>query len=183
MVYWGRAHGRDQFGGAGEWCTASLRPRGPDGTKTRIDELVPFTYTVTMFGGRRQWFMCLKCGRRAAGYLEDAISMPTMLWSRIRLHEPPHQPAIDRAVRLRKRVVVVALLMEKTFRRNRRACAGEPIGRLHQCVLWQRFARWLEARDVPQQARTCQMLGRPARTHPARHFRHPLGSARSSKPN
>jgi hypothetical protein len=40
------------------------RLTGRDGTKTNINELVPFAYTATMFGGRRQWFMCLKCGRR-----------------------------------------------------------------------------------------------------------------------
>ena len=28
-----------------------------------VDELVPFTYTPAMFGGRRQWLRCLKCGR------------------------------------------------------------------------------------------------------------------------
>jgi hypothetical protein len=27
---------------------------GRDGTKSSIDELVPFTYTATMFGGRRE---------------------------------------------------------------------------------------------------------------------------------
>jgi hypothetical protein len=35
-----------------------------DGTKTIIDELVPFACTATMFDGRRQWFMCPKCRRR-----------------------------------------------------------------------------------------------------------------------
>jgi hypothetical protein len=34
-----------------------------DGTKINIDELVPFAYTPTRFGGRRQWLMCIKCGR------------------------------------------------------------------------------------------------------------------------
>ena len=28
-----------------------------------VDELVPFAYTPTRFGGRRQWLRCLKCGR------------------------------------------------------------------------------------------------------------------------
>ena len=28
-----------------------------------VDELVPFVYTPTKFGGRRRWLSCLKCGR------------------------------------------------------------------------------------------------------------------------
>jgi hypothetical protein len=35
-----------------------------DDAKIRVDELVPFVYTPTRFGGRRQWLMCIKCGRR-----------------------------------------------------------------------------------------------------------------------
>ena len=37
---------------------------GPEGDKISIDELVPYTYTDTNFGGRRQWFKCLSCNRR-----------------------------------------------------------------------------------------------------------------------
>jgi len=37
---------------------------GPTGERTRVDEFVPFSYTPTRFGGRRQWLTCLKCGRR-----------------------------------------------------------------------------------------------------------------------
>jgi hypothetical protein len=33
-----------------------------DGTKISVDELVPFAYTATRFGGRRQWLTCIKCG-------------------------------------------------------------------------------------------------------------------------
>jgi hypothetical protein len=29
-----------------------------------LDEVVPFVYTPTQFGGRRQWLKCLGCGRR-----------------------------------------------------------------------------------------------------------------------
>jgi len=45
-----------------------------DGTKTIIEELVPFACTATMFDGRRQWFMCLTCRRRCPGFLGAAIS-------------------------------------------------------------------------------------------------------------
>ena len=34
-----------------------------DGTKISVDELVPFAYTATRFGGQRQWLTCIKCGR------------------------------------------------------------------------------------------------------------------------
>ena len=37
---------------------------GSNGGRIRVDELVPFCYTATRFGGHRQWLMCLKCGRR-----------------------------------------------------------------------------------------------------------------------
>jgi hypothetical protein len=39
------------------------RTKDRDGAPVNVDELVPFTYTPTMFGGRRQWLRCLKCGR------------------------------------------------------------------------------------------------------------------------
>ena len=34
-----------------------------DGTTIGVDELVPFAYTATKFGGQRQWLTCIKCGR------------------------------------------------------------------------------------------------------------------------
>src|SRR5262249_45826135 len=37
---------------------------GSNGERSSVDELVPFCYTASRFGGRRRWFMCLKCGRR-----------------------------------------------------------------------------------------------------------------------
>jgi hypothetical protein len=37
---------------------------GSNGGRVLVDELVPFCYTETRFGGRRQWFMCLRCSRR-----------------------------------------------------------------------------------------------------------------------
>ena len=35
-----------------------------DGSPVDVNEFVPFAYTPTRFGGRRQWLRCLKCGRR-----------------------------------------------------------------------------------------------------------------------
>ena len=36
----------------------------PNGKRISIDELVPFRYTATRFGGRGQWLTCLRCRRR-----------------------------------------------------------------------------------------------------------------------
>ena len=79
---------------------------GRDGTKTRIDELVPFTYTAAMFGGRRQWFMCLKCRRRCRRIFGGRYFRCRQCYGLVyaSTREPPHQRAIDRADRLRKRV-------------------------------------------------------------------------------
>ena len=38
--------------------------RHPDGGEFYLDEVVPFVYTPTQFGGRRQWLSCLGCDRR-----------------------------------------------------------------------------------------------------------------------
>jgi hypothetical protein len=35
-----------------------------DGERIEVNELVPFAYTDTRFGGRRQWSTRLKCNRR-----------------------------------------------------------------------------------------------------------------------
>jgi hypothetical protein len=40
------------------------RSRNGDGEWHDVDEVVPYVWTPTQFGGRRQWFLCLKCGRR-----------------------------------------------------------------------------------------------------------------------
>ncbi len=38
--------------------------RHPDGGEFYLDEVVPFAYTPTQFGGRRQWLKCPHCKRR-----------------------------------------------------------------------------------------------------------------------
>jgi hypothetical protein len=40
------------------------RVTGPKGERISANEFVPFGYTHTRFGGRRQWLTCLRCGRR-----------------------------------------------------------------------------------------------------------------------
>jgi hypothetical protein len=39
------------------------RVTGPKGERISVNEVVPFRYTPTRFGGRRQWLMCRRCGR------------------------------------------------------------------------------------------------------------------------
>ena len=62
------SQGGEKTGSVGVFVQADgLRLRyavtADDGTKIGVDELVPFAYTATRFGGRRQWLMCIKCGR------------------------------------------------------------------------------------------------------------------------
>src|SRR5688572_4235134 len=45
-----------------------------DGAPVDVSELVPFTYTPSMFGGQRQWLRCLKCGRGCRTIYGGAIS-------------------------------------------------------------------------------------------------------------
>jgi len=40
------------------------RTKDGNGAPVEVNELVPFTYTPTRFGGQRQWLRCLKCYRR-----------------------------------------------------------------------------------------------------------------------
>ena len=40
------------------------RTKDGNGAPVEVNELVPFTYTPTMFGGQRQWFRCPRCYRR-----------------------------------------------------------------------------------------------------------------------
>jgi hypothetical protein len=77
-----------------------------DGTRSDVDEFVPFSYSATKFSGRRPWLTCLKCGRRCRVLYGGR-------WFRCRLchglryasqSEPAYQRAIDRADKLRKRV-------------------------------------------------------------------------------
>ena len=50
-----------------------------DGAAVNVSELVPFVYTPTRFGGRRQWLRCLKCGRGCRKvYGGQLLPMPTV---------------------------------------------------------------------------------------------------------
>ena len=58
-----------------------------DGGTTQVDELVPFAYTPTRFGGRRQWLTCLKVPTPLPQNLRwEVLPMPAMPRPRVRLH-------------------------------------------------------------------------------------------------
>ena len=70
-----------------------------DGTKISINELVPFMYTATQFRGRRQWLMCIKCGRGCARFMAALIPLPAMSRTEVRLPEGKFGPACHAAHR------------------------------------------------------------------------------------
>jgi hypothetical protein len=77
-----------------------------DGSPVDVDELVPFTYTATMFGGRRQWLRCLKCGR-GCRKIYGGRYFRCQLCHRLRYASQrvrPDQYASDRARKLAKRL-------------------------------------------------------------------------------
>jgi len=77
-----------------------------DGSPIDVDELVPFTYTATMFGGRRQWLRCLKCGR-GCRKIYGGRYFRCRLCHRLRYASQrvrPDQYASDRARKLAKRL-------------------------------------------------------------------------------
>jgi hypothetical protein len=82
------------------WVTES------NGKRISIDELVPFRYTVTRFGGRRQWLTCLRCGRRCrrifgGRYFRCRQCHGLKYASR---NESPAQRAMNRADRIANRL-------------------------------------------------------------------------------
>ena len=82
------------------------RTKSPDGAPIDVSELVPFVYTATRFGGRRQWLQCLKCRRGCrkiyGGRYFRCRQCHGLAYSSTR--EPAYQRAIDRADKLRKRL-------------------------------------------------------------------------------
>jgi hypothetical protein len=100
-----------------------------DGLPVDVNELVPFVYTPTRFGGRRQWLRCLKCGRgcrkiyggrySAAGY---ATACDTPRRAKKRISAP--RTELARLPSACTTSGAVPPRTNTTSRRNRRACAG-----------------------------------------------------------
>lgn len=80
--------------------------RQPDGSSRPINEKIPFAYTPTRFGGRRQWFCCPSCGQNCrilyGGRLFRCRTCYRLKYSS--QYEPAFQRALDRADKLRNRV-------------------------------------------------------------------------------
>lgn len=71
-----------------------------------VAEVVPFVWTPTPFGGRRQWLQCPKCGRGCRVIYGGSQFRCRRCW-RLRYssqYEAAHQRALDQADKLRKRV-------------------------------------------------------------------------------
>ena len=82
------------------------RTKDRDGAPVDVYELVPFIYTPTMFGGRRQWLRCLRCGRGCRN-IYGGRYFRCRLCYRLRYAsqgERPDQRALDRARKIAKRL-------------------------------------------------------------------------------
>ena len=76
------------------------------GSPADVNELVPFAYTPTRFGGRRQWLRCLKCGR-GCRKIYGGCYFRCRLCYRLRYasqSEKADQRALDRARKIAKRL-------------------------------------------------------------------------------
>jgi hypothetical protein len=121
-----------------------------DGVKTQVNELVPFAYTPTRFGGRRQWLTCLKCRRRCrrifGGSYFRCRQCHGLVYASTR--EPIYQRAIDRADRLRKRVGG-----------NRGAFDGEPFPPKPKRMRWRTYQRLEKQYEELQGRWTASIIG------------------------
>jgi hypothetical protein len=59
----GRAMGSVTLTAQHDGVRLAYSSRDRSGVAVDVDEHVSFAYTATMFGGRRQWFQCPRCGR------------------------------------------------------------------------------------------------------------------------
>ena len=82
------------------------RTRTGGGDWQDINELMPFVYTPTRFGGQRKWFKCLSCGSGCRVLYGGARfrCRPCHNLRYASQYEPAYQRAIDQADKLRKRV-------------------------------------------------------------------------------
>ena len=77
------------------------------GTRQNINELIPFTFTATRFGGRRRWFRCPACSKGCRVIYGQGVWFRCRRCSGLRYesqHEPYFQRARDRADRIRRKL-------------------------------------------------------------------------------
>jgi hypothetical protein len=75
------------------------------GERITVDGFVPFAYTATCFGGRRQWLTCLKCGRRCRKIYGGRYFRCRQCHGLVHAtREPAYQRSLDRAEEMRKRL-------------------------------------------------------------------------------
>lgn len=82
------------------------RIRGPDEEWRIINECIPLVETETAFGGRRQWFQCLTCGRRCRVLYCRRLFRCRMCHglSYASQFETPHFRVLSRAQKIRQRL-------------------------------------------------------------------------------
>jgi hypothetical protein len=75
------------------------------GVRIEVNELVPFAYSATCFGGQRQWLTCLKCRRRCRKLYGGCYFLCRQCHGLVHesKREPAYQRALDKADKLWKR--------------------------------------------------------------------------------
>jgi hypothetical protein len=87
--------------------TLTYSSRRLDGDTRHVNELIPFSYTPTRFGGRRQWFLCLSCRKNCRVIYGSGTYFRCRECCHLRYasqHQPAYQRAIDRANRIRRKM-------------------------------------------------------------------------------
>ena len=82
------------------------RVRERDGDWQDVDELIPYVWTPTQFGGRRQWLQCPGCSKRCRiVYSGTRFRCRRCLQLRsASQYEPPGLGGVDQADKIRKRL-------------------------------------------------------------------------------
>jgi hypothetical protein len=103
---WGEQSGSITLVAQSDGVRLLYRTKVHDGSPVDIDERVPFAYTPTRFGGRRQWLRCPKCSRRCRK-IYGGRYFRCRLCHRLRYASQsarPDQRASDRARKIAKRL-------------------------------------------------------------------------------
>ncbi len=120
------------------------RLREPGGEWQEIDELIPFVWTATRFGSRRQWLQCPKC-LRPCRILYGGTRFRCRCCHGLRYssqYEPPGLGGVDQANKIRRR------LGDK----DGSAFDGDPFPEKPKGMHWKTYQR-LEARYEELQLR------------------------------
>jgi hypothetical protein len=90
---------------AGLRLNYKTRRRAEDGWDT-VDELIPFDWTPTQYGGKRRWFVCLSCASRCRIIYGGSLFRCRLCY-RLKYrtqYEQPYERAITGAQKIRRRL-------------------------------------------------------------------------------